>query len=43
MENLSKIELFSGISDEDIQQMLVCFQSFQKNYKEKETDRKSVV
>ncbi|MCI8703807.1 MAG: Crp/Fnr family transcriptional regulator [Anaerotignum sp.] len=37
MENLSKTELFSGISDEDIQQMLVCFQSFQKNYKEKET------
>lgn len=37
MENLSNNELFSGISDEDIQEMLVCFQSFQKNYKEKET------
>lgn len=37
MENLSKNELFSGISDEDIQKMLVCFQSFQKSYKEKET------
>lgn len=36
MENLTKNELFSGISGEDIQKMLVCFQSFQKSYQEKD-------
>lgn len=37
MENLSKNVLFSGISEGDIEKMMVCFQSFQKKYKEKET------
>lgn len=37
MENLNKNILFAGISNEEINEMLVCFQSFQKNYREKET------
>lgn len=37
MENLSKNQLFSGISNADIQKMLACFQSFERHYKEKET------
>lgn len=36
MENLSKNAIFSGISEENISKMMLCFQSFQKKYKEKE-------